>query len=430
MCPPPPGDSSPADEPSPVELVSHHLLLLLDPFGARDSKRVALRWLSGLTSAFLRDLSADPEWQAVQATLLRAADQWLDRLEVAEDAAAREPWQPPATTTGAPSVGDTGPGESDQGRANQEAVERAQDALRDASQADSPRVAPGLALHVASIRELLIDDYDARPHVLPFAGRDASLETHARPERHDMRSGMVTTAAGRQHKVLPDERYAALLPWCLTNHATWVVSLADRFPDRPTVWRRYIRECFNRPEIERAVPTRLARVAVTLCEPAPDRWALLARVVAAVEASLAALPPIELLPTDALPDVVLAVRAPVARVIRAAEVTEPPLVCLAEVLGIVRLLRHASALDIEGAHRAGRGDLEASLRAMRERSDAAELQFERVLSAVLQPPSPGRLLAVAGRAGAEALRYTARRYDAWWARTGHRSIIPPDGRAL
>ena len=404
--------------------MSPHLLLLFDPFRAMETKRAALRWLAGLTPAFLRDLSADPEWQAVRATLVRAADRWLDRLEAAEDAAAREPWQPPAATTSAPSPGETRPGEIRPSGADQGIVERSHDAPRNAPRAETPRVAPGVALHVASIRELLIDDYDARPHVLPFDDHDAGLETHARPGGRDMRSAAVITAMGQQRTVIPDERYAALLPWCLTNHATWVVSLADRFPDRPTVWRRYVRECLTRPEIERAVPTRLARVAVTLCEHEPDRWALLARVVATVEASLAALPPIELLPTDALPDVVLTIRASVVQVIRVAEVTEPPLVCLAEVLGIVRLLRHASALDIQGAYRVGRGDLEASLRAMRERSDAAELQFERVLSAALQPPSPERLLAVAGSAGAEALRYTARRYDAWWAETGERSIIP------
>lgn len=422
MHPPPSDDASQGRDPCPLEQVSHHLLLLFDPFRATETKRATLRWLAGLTPGFLRDLAADPEWETVRAALTRAADRWLDRVEAEEDAEEREPWQAPAVpATARPAVG-TGLDAADG-----EVGERP----RRAVPPQTPGAAPAIALHVASIRELLIDDYDARPHVLPFENRYGGIViTDGLPDVNDVRAGIIATAAARQHAVIPDERYAALLPWCVTNHATWLVALADRVPDRPAVWRRFLHECLARPGIARAVPTRLARVAVAVCEGHSDRWGLLDRVIAAVESALAALPPIEVVPAEALPDVVVAVRAPVAQVIRTAEATEPRLVCLAELLGLVRLLRHASALDVRAAYHRGRREPEGALRAMRELTDAAELQFERVFTATLQQPPFARLLAVGGRGGAEALSYTRRRYDEWRARTGELGIIPSDERAL
>jgi hypothetical protein len=266
-----------------------------------------------------------------------------------------------------------------------------------------------------------MDDYSPEPYVL----RDAGEGVDVLPDARDLALCVNETAGACRRAVRADEQFVTRLPWCLTNHAAWLIPLAQRFSRRPEAWRGYLRACIEHPAIERAVPTRLARVAVAVCDGRADGWALLASVAATVERSIGKLPPIELVPTEALLDIVLGVRAAIAQVIRLCEIQAPQLVGVAEVLGIVRLLRHASAVDLRSAYCLARHDPDTTLRILQERARSADLRFEHTLTAMLRQPTRDRLLAVAGRAGFEALRYTRRRYDVWLAQTGSPNVLNP-----
>ena len=407
---PRPEDDVPSSEdgPSVYEALSHHLLQLLDPFRVPDTKRPALGWLTSLTAEDLHALVADPRWAVVRALLSNADDRWLARADEEEP----ESWQ-----SADPASEDPRP------------VEGAEPALDESPSVHTRPPAAIIALHVGDLRELLMDDYAKAPFVSPLPADHA--RNRACPMACDAQDGsayggLFATASGRPCRPRAHERYARALPWGLTNHATWLLDLAARFPGRPEVWQRYLAECLAH-RVERAVPTRLAQAALALCRDRPASQAFVDRVALTAETVIAAAPPLELLPVEGLLDVVIGVRGAIARVIRDAEVMEPRLVALAELLGVVRLFRQASAIDLRVAWAEGRRDPNTALAVMRERSQTGSLVFEHVLTMALQQPSHERLLAVAGDAGARALAYTRRRYEVLRA-TGQLGILEPGER--